>query len=647
MKKLLPRLLCVLSFYAPYLAHAEVVTSTEAARPNILWLVAEDSNVEWFGCYGNARAKTPNIDKLATEGFRYTAAYASAPVCAASRTTWITGINGVSMGTHPMRSRYDIPHDLIKYYPDYLKQGGYFTINQTKTDYNIGGRPDNACWDATGNVDGWKRAKPGQPWFEVINFFESHESKAQGSVMNTRHSPDDVALAKYHPDVLEIRENYAKYYDAVENMDTTVGQALTRLKQSGQEDNTIVIFCSDHGGVLPRSKRFLFDSGTHAPLIIRIPEKFKSFWPASAPGSTVDRLVSFLDFPKTWLSLTGSPIPSVMQGWIFLGPHAEPEPMHVFSFRGRMDERYDNQRSVRDKRFVYIKNYMPFVAWGQHQEYMWKMVATQAWEKAHNEGKTDKVTDRFFNSKPIEELYDSKADPDNVVNLADNPEYKEVLQTLRGKLREWQVSIHDAGLLPEAETGLRAEENKTTIYQMALDPKLYDIPAYLDAADIALAGDPANKQKLADYLKSKDSGLRYWGTVGCLMLKKEDVGADELAILKTLLLDPCGENRAMTSWVLIRSGETKAGEACLNDLIRNPSPARLFALNVLDWMHLEKGDSYKASLLDLEAVKRPARGKKGRAQKENLETAHYEADMRRYLLESFGIAKFDHSNSEE
>jgi N-sulfoglucosamine sulfohydrolase len=309
-----------------YPTHIDAAADSSAQRPNILWLVGEDANVNWFGCYGNPRAKTPNIDKLAKEGFRYSNTFASAPVCAASRTTLITGINGVSMGTHPMRSRYEIPHGLIKYYPDYLKEGGYFTVNQTKTDYNIGGRPDKDCWDATGiNAQGWKLAKPGQPWFQVNNYMESHESRAQGPVTNTRHSPDDVVLAKYHPDVLEIRENYAKYYDAVENMDASVGQALARLKASGQDDNTIVIFCTDHGGVMPRSKRFLFDSGTHSPLIIRIPEKFKYLWPASAPGATVERLISFLDFPKTWLSITESPIPAVMQGHIFLGPHTEPE----------------------------------------------------------------------------------------------------------------------------------------------------------------------------------------------------------------------------------------------------------------------------------------------------------------------------------
>jgi arylsulfatase A-like enzyme len=203
-----------------------------AERPNILWLVCEDSNVNWFGCYGNSEARTPNIDAFAKQSFRYTHAFASAPVCAPSRSGWITGINALSLGTLPMRSRYVIPHDLIKYYPDYLRAAGYYTSNHTKTDYNIGGRPDMECWD--NNVAHcWENRKPGQPFFQVINFMESHESKAQGDVTNTRHSPGEVTLRKYHPDEMGIRMNYAKYYDAVENMDTEVGKELAALDRRG------------------------------------------------------------------------------------------------------------------------------------------------------------------------------------------------------------------------------------------------------------------------------------------------------------------------------------------------------------------------------------------------------------------------------
>ena len=551
-----------------------------ADRPNILWLVCEDSNVNWFGCYGNPEAKTPNIDAFAKQGFRYTHVFASAPVCAAQRSTWITGINSISMGTHPMRSRYAIPHDQIKYYPDHLRAAGYFTANHSKTDYNIGGREDGACWDSN-KANAWELRKPGQPFFQVINFGESHESQAHGDVTKTRHSPGEVTLGKYHPDEMGIRQNYAKYYDAVENMDKSIGKALADLEATGLAEDTIVIFNSDHGGVLPRSKRYLFDSGIHVPLIVRIPEKWKHLRPAGKPGKTVDRLVSFLDLPKTWLSLTGSEVPAVMQGRVFLGTKAEPEPEHVFSFRERMDERFDNQRAVRDKRHVYIKNYMPYVVWGQHLNYLWKMVAMQTWEDAFKHGRTNEITGRFFTTKPVEELYDMQTDPDNVVNLADSPEHRQTLEKMRAALREWQLNIHDTGLLPEAERVRRANDNNTTIYQMVRDPKLYDLPAYLDAADLALARNPANKARFVEMLASKDSGIRYWGVIGFLMLGKAD--ATTQAALERVLRDDCGEVRAMASWVLIESGNPAKAREALAELVQAHVPATLLALNAIDW----------------------------------------------------------------
>ncbi len=554
-------------------------------QPNILWLVAEDANVNWFGCYGSAQATTPSIDKLASQGFRYANAFATAPVCAASRSSWITGLYSLSTGTYNMRSRYEIPHDVISYYPDALRQAGYFCSNHTKTDYNIGGRPDTACWD-TSEEYGWKRRAPGQPFFCVINYMESHESRAQGSVENTRHDPAKVELAKYHPDVPTIRKNYALYEDAVENMDKRIGMALAALKQAGLEDDTIVVFCTDHGGVLPRSKRWVYDAGIHTPLIVRIPEKFKALWPAAKPGLTVDRLVSFIDMPKTWLSLAQAKIPEIMQGKIFLGPQTEPEPEYSFSYRGRMDERYDESRAVRDKRFIYIKNYQPYVKWGQHLSYLWRMAATQAWEDAFKAGHCNDITGRFFRTKPwVEELYDCQNDSDCVTNLAGHAEFQPVLARMRQALMEWQLKIHDTGLLPESEMCRRAAANHTTIYQLARDPQHYDLPAYLAAADMALAKDDANLPKLTGYLRDSDSGLRYWGACGMVMADKLDATA--LTALKGCLTDESHDVRAMAAWALIKAGEPADGQACLIHMLQQNSYAALRVLNVIDWMGVD------------------------------------------------------------
>ena len=558
---------------------------THAVRPNILWLVAEDAHVKWFGCYGSAQATTPHIDKFAAEGFRYINAFASAPVCAPSRSGWITGLHSLSMGTHPMRSRYAIPHDQIRYYPDYLRQAGYYCSNHTKTDYNIGGRPDTECWNSAEEY-GWQHRQPGQPFFCVINYMESHESRAFGSVENTRHAPAQVVLEKYHPDLPDIRKNYALYEDAVENMDKRIGLALAALQQAGLEHDTIVIFCTDHGGVMPRSKHFIYEQGLHAPLIIRIPEKYKHLWPAGNPGLAVDRLVSFVDMPKTWLSLAQAEIPGIMQGRIFLGPQTEPEPQYCFAYRGRMDERYDESRAVRDKRFIYIKNYMPYTKWGQHLAYLWRMVAMQAWERHFKQGRCDAINGLFFKPKPwVEELYDCETDSDCVQNLSTRREYQPVLERMRQALRDWQLAIHDAGLLPESEMARRAKEHKTTIYQMVRDPRLYNLPAYLAAADVALAKSDANRETLVGYLSDPDSGLRYWGVSGLLMAYRLDPAA--LKALQGCLNDAAHDVRALAAWALIKAGDTKDGPECLIQLLHQGSYAPLKVLNIIDWMNVD------------------------------------------------------------
>ena len=591
-------------------------SETKADRPNVLWLTSEDNNIGWIGCYGNKLAHTPTIDRLASEGFQYMNAFASAPVCAPSRSTWITGINAISMGTQGMRSRYKIPHDKISYYPDVLRKLGYYCGNYPKTDYNIGGRNDKECWDNSGPVN-WDNLKKHQPFFQVINTAKSHENQAKRQLDNTRHSPDNVNLHLYHPDLKTIRKNYARYYDCIENMDAFEGAQLAALKKAGLADNTIVIYCSDHGGVLPRSKRFLFDSGLHSPLIIYIPEKFKNLWPAEKPGTKIYRLVSFVDMPKTWISMLGGVPPQAMQGKIFLGPAAEPEPEYVFAFRGRMDERYDNQRAVRDKRFLYVKNYMPYVPWGQKLEYMWQMPAYKAWSDYFKAGKTDAVTGRFFTEKNGDELYDTVKDPDNVNNLIDNPEYKEVLARMRKKLTAWQERIYDAGLMPEAEIVKRARDNNTTVYEMVRNPALYNLKAYLEISDIALEKNPGNLSTLQTALESKDSAIRYWGIVGCFMIA-EDLGDSKSTVYK-LLNDPSHEVRGMAAWTLCKINYKKNDALlCLKKLLNSNSYDLLSILNIIDWI----GEDAKALIPDILAL---------RSKNNNI------MKMQRTLLEKFDI----------
>ncbi len=579
-----------------------LLAATTPERPNILWITSEDNNIQWVGCYGNPNADTPRIDKLAEEGFRYTHCFATTPVCAPQRSTWITGVHAVSTGTHPMRSRYAIPHHQIPYYPDMLHKVGYTCFNHNKTDYNIGGRADGDCWDETplnaaGNVD-FEKLKKNQPFFAVINITESHESRAHGSVEDTKHDPDRVELAPYHPDLPEIRKNYAKYQDAVRRMDSLVGDVLDALAASGLADDTIVIYNSDHGGVLPRSKRFLFDTGIHCPLIVRIPEKFRSLYPSAQPGDPVEQIVSFIDMPKTWLALAGATIPRTMQGRIFLGPRAESEREYMVAYRGRMDERYDSGRAVRDKRYLYIRNLMPYVPRGQHLAYLWRAPAAGAWETHHKAGKTDVVTGRFFQNKPTEELYDTWHDPYSVHNLADDPMHEKKLVQMRKRLRDWQQKYFDAGLLPETEMVRRAESNGTTIYEMVRDEKIYPIDRLLDASEIALQQSSDNRAKLVSMLSDSDRGIRYWAAVGLFLLREE--ARNNIAELRHALDDPDDEVAAMAAWAIYNLGDKQAARKRLQNILKKDSSASLKAINIIKWMN-DDPEYYRDALLSCQA----------------------------------------------
>ena len=553
-------------------------------RPNILWLTSEDNGISWVSCYGSKNCKTPNIDKLAEEGYRYTHCFDNAAVCAPTRSTWITGMYAISNGTQPMRSRNAIPHDKIKYYPDLLKKAGYHTSNPGKTDYNIGGRSDKECWDYKGGKEryGWRQRKPGQPFFAVVNSTSSHESRAHGDVENTRNDPGKMKLASYHPDLPVIRKNYAKYADAVEKMDGEIGRTVAALKEDGLYEDTIIIYCSDHGGVMPRSKRFLYSSGTHCPLVVRIPEKYKHLRPAPGPGTTVERIVSFVDMPKTWLSLAGAEIPDTFQGTVFMGKGMEPDPPYHLSFRERADERCDFVRMIRDKRFAYYKNYMPYAPAGQYLQYLWRAQAAPAWEKHHRAGKTNEITGRFFRPRVSEEFYDTVEDFDNVRNLIGDPKHRAKIAELKQAMRKKQLELFDTGLLPESMRERRAKANNTTLYEMARDPKLYPLASYLDAADLALARDKKHLPAFVKAMTNADSGIRYWAVVGLHLLEKDAASGEE--VLEKALRDASDEVKIMAAWTLVKLGRKKSGLGCLRGLLNSGTTAQRKLFNVLDWM---------------------------------------------------------------
>jgi arylsulfatase A-like enzyme len=491
-------------------------------RPNILWLVSED-NSPLLGCYGDDYAATPNPDRLAKESVVFDNAFANAPVCAPARCTIHTGMYASSLGTLHMRSMNPIPGD-VKFFTEQLREAGYYCVNGNKTDYNTTGTPKGA-WDDRKFSATLKGLDKRQPFFRFINYTVSHESSLH-KTNPLEHDPAKVRLAPYHPDTPELRRDYAQYYDQVTKLDGRIGQALAELDEAGLSEDTIVFYFSDHGGILPRSKKFLYDTGMRVPMIVRFPEKYRHLAPGK-PGTRVDRLVSFVDLAPTILSLAGLPIPGHMQGRPFMGEETAPGPDYVYGFLGRIDERYDMSRAVVDKRFQYIRNYMPHYPWGRHMDYLWMMPAMQSWEAEYKAGRLNEIQSRHFGPKPMEELYDLQADPYEVNNLADDSGYQETLLRMREANRKFLMDIRDTGFIHEAEIAVRSEGS--TPFEMARDKTRYDLLRLMEAADAANRRDPGETAALIELLNDHDSGVRYWGAVGCAALGKEaDAAADTL-----------------------------------------------------------------------------------------------------------------------
>jgi len=549
--------------------------------PNILWLTSED-NSPFLGCYGDTYATTPNLDKLASEGFLYTHAYANAPVCAPARNTIITGVYACSGGNQHMRSTY-LKSDQVKFYPQLLRQAGYYCTNNQKEDYNIDLNQTKNIWDESSATAQYKNRKPGQPFFAVFNTTLSHEHVIHNWILNEklRHDPKKAPLPPYHPRTPEMEHDWAQYYDMVEDMDTWIGEKLKELDDLGLADNTIVFYYADHGGILARSKRFIYESGTHVPFIVRIPEKYKYLFPNKKPGTKVDRLIGFVDLVPTLLSIADVPIPDYLQGKAFLGKQKTQNPQYQYMFRDRMDERYDLVRAVRDQKYRYIHNYMPHRIAGQHIEYLWRAPSVGSWENEFLNGRCNAAQCAFWLPKPAEELYDTENDPWEVHNLAKDPNYKDVLERMRKANREWILRIKDTGFIPEAERSSRA--GNTSFYDLMRNGSV-NLGKILNAAETASYGDPANLPILLKYLKDEDSAIRYWGATGLLIL--EDKAAPAIISLNELTNDPSSNVAIVAAEAIYRLGETTLGEKVLLDNLKNDDFVCTFALNSVDALNI-------------------------------------------------------------
>jgi arylsulfatase A-like enzyme len=522
---------------------------TAANRPNVLWITCEDTGPQ-LGCYGDTYSVTPNLDALARKSCLYRHCWSNAPVCAPARTTIITGMYPTSLGAEHMRSMVKMPEG-FKLYPEYLRAAGYYCTNNSKTDYNVEA-PRN-LWDESSNKAHWKNRKEGQPFFAIFNHTITHESQIRNAIdkADQIHDPAKVRVRDYHPDTPEVRKDWAQYYDRITMMDKLAGANLRELEAAGIADNTIVFFYGDHGSGMPRSKRWPYNSGLHVPLIVHIPEKWKALaTPDFKTGGETERLVSFVDLAPTLLSLCGVDIPQHFQGTAFLGPKAGEPRQYVFGFRGRMDERIDMVRSVTDGRYVYIRNFMPHLPYGQHVSYMFQTPTTQVWKRLFDEGKLNEAQSHFWKEKPAEELYDLSSDRDEVRNIARSLDSQEPLQTLRAALDRHLVQTVDLGLVPEPEL---VQDPSRAPHDIFRDPNRYNVANTLAFARRVTDVRGFPEVTFQGLSPDAATSYRYWAVMDCL-IRGQVGGLDRRHSLHDALKDESPAVRVVAAEALCRFG---------------------------------------------------------------------------------------------
>ena len=573
---------CLAMVMLPFLLSA--ATLDAADRPNIVWVSCEDISAH-LGCYGDPHATTPNIDRLSAEGVRYTHAFATAGVCAPCRSTIITGMYQTTIGTQHMRASATLP-DTILPFTIALRKAGYFCTNNSKTDYQF--KAPKNTWDVSSGKAHWRnRAGPNQPFFSVFNFTECHESGIANKSKYERvtigiekHDPKLLTtLPPYYPDTPEVRTDWSWYYDVVTAMDRRVGEIVSQLKEDDLYEDTIIIYWSDHGVGLPRAKRWLYDSGMHVPMIVRVPEKWKQLAPGR-PGTTTDRLVSLMDLGPSMLSLTGLTLPDHVQGQPFLGTNQPAARRYVYGARDRMDERYDIIRTVRDQRFKYIRNYEPFKTYYQYMNTPERGRLMREIRRVAAMDKMPPAAALFMAPrKPVEELYDLNSDPHEINNLAADPAYTAELERLRAAHMEWVLETRDLGLIPEPEIAIR-EKRFGNRYAILRQPGAEELVKRIhDAAAMSLAGASEIRAMLAA-THDEDAAVRYWGAIG---LGNVVEAASTAPRMHELLEDSSAAVRTAAARALCRWKQPESALPVLVDVLQNGAQwERLQAIITLD-----------------------------------------------------------------
>jgi arylsulfatase A-like enzyme len=515
-------------------------------RPNVLWITIEDTSPRFIGCYGNKNARTTAIDQLSREGVRFTNAFSTGTVCSPSRTTLITGVKTYETGTGNHRSNYAIPPGMHGF-PFYMQQAGYHTSNNAKTDYNVARAKQftDEAWNESSGKAGWWNRKQGQPFFSVFNFNDSHQSRTMTDTYSQyvkevldelpekdRIGENDFEMPPIYRDSPEMRKQFARVYNSLKLTDNKIEALLKRLENDHLRDSTIIFFFGDHGEGIPRGKTNGIDLGYRVPFVIWLPPMYKHLSPWGHGGVITDELIDFEDLAPTMISLAGGKLPDYMKGRKLIGPGRSKKTDHLILSSDRSDNGIDMVRSATNGRFIYSRNYMPFMPEARYIRYMEISEIKQQMRKDLAEHKLTNLQSNLFANRPPEYLFDVQNDPWETKNLIDNPKYKAVADKMRKQLSASILQSRDVMFLPEYEMSLISKTS--TAYEYRLNPAHYPLKEILAAASLSgIRGKHVAAQQI-HLLKNPDKIVRYWAALGLRSQSPEILRPFQQQLLESL-----------------------------------------------------------------------------------------------------------------
>ncbi len=500
--------------------------ATRLSPPNIVWIISEDNSKHYLKLFDDNGISTPNIEKLANNGLIFNNTFSNAPVCSVARSTLISGCYSPRVGAQYHRKQELAPMPkALKLFPSYLKKAGYYTSNNGKKDYNF--IESDSTWNVSSNTASWRNRTGDQPFFHISNIFTSHEF----NVHFTKEDMDSIAphtdldsfnVLPNHPNTDLFKYTNAIYRDKIVKMDQQVGAIIQQLEEDQLLDNTFIFYFGDHGGVLPGSKGYLFETGLHVPLVIHVPKNYKHLTPFETTKS-IHGAISFVDFAPTVLKLAGVNIPKEIDGKAFLGAEIDPQELNsrkvTYSYADRFDEKYDMVRAVRKGRFKYIRNFQPFNPDGLINEYRYRQLAYKEWRELYEKGELNEQQSAFFKTKAPELLFDVTNDPYELHNLANDNQFSDVLSDMRFELNSWIKAMPDLSFYPEHILIENAFDDPTAFGETHKE----DISSYVDIANLSLQPWEDAKEQVKKNLYDDDPWKRYWALIVCSSFKTEAV----------------------------------------------------------------------------------------------------------------------------